>query len=335
MANKTLSDFPVLTNLDAASVTHVQKELVDYQVTLPVLTEYVTENAEYATLGNKIDGADEKTDPADADMVGLMDSAAAGNALKKFSWANFKAKLKTYFDALYPSANGWVTSGLTMTYASADSPTFTATVPGDVTGVLSAGMKIKLTQTTVKYFIITAAPSYSSGSGLTTLTFYGGTDYTLVNAAISNVYYSVMKAPHGFPLDPAKWTVEFIDTTQREHASPVAGTWYNEGSLTITIPIGSWYVEMIGTVGGNKASGTSDIAFTLSTASNTKGDKRFSVSAYGYNFFVTPFYKRDKLVLTSKTVYYLNMKTSTASVAAITLYSQMDNTIVRAVCAYL
>ncbi len=110
MANKTLSDFPVLTNLDAASVTHVQKELVDYQVALNTLTQYVTENAEYTALGNKINGADEKTDPADADMVGLVDSAAS-NALKKFSWANFKAKLKTYFDALYPSANNFIING--------------------------------------------------------------------------------------------------------------------------------------------------------------------------------------------------------------------------------
>lgn len=109
MANKTLSDFPVLTNLDAASVAHVQKELVDYQVTLPVLAPYLAQTA--------ISGADEKTDPVDADMVGLMDSAAAGNALKKFSWANFKAKLKTYFDALY-----LVPSGAVFPYAGSAAP---------------------------------------------------------------------------------------------------------------------------------------------------------------------------------------------------------------------
>lgn len=42
------------------------------------------------TLGSKINGATEKTTPVDADMVGLMDSAA-GNILKKLSWANIKA----------------------------------------------------------------------------------------------------------------------------------------------------------------------------------------------------------------------------------------------------
>ena len=42
------------------------------------------------TLGNTINSATEKTTPVDADMVGLMDSAAS-NILKKLSWATIKA----------------------------------------------------------------------------------------------------------------------------------------------------------------------------------------------------------------------------------------------------
>lgn len=53
------------------------------------------------TIGTLINGADAKATPVDADMVGLMDSAAS-NILKKLSWANIKATLKTYFDSLYP-----------------------------------------------------------------------------------------------------------------------------------------------------------------------------------------------------------------------------------------
>ena len=52
------------------------------------------------TIGALINGATGKTTPVDADMVGLMDSAAS-NVLKKLSWANIKATLKTYFDGLY------------------------------------------------------------------------------------------------------------------------------------------------------------------------------------------------------------------------------------------
>jgi len=41
-----------------------------------------------------------KTTPADADELPLVDSAAS-NVLKKLTWANLKATLKTYFDTLY------------------------------------------------------------------------------------------------------------------------------------------------------------------------------------------------------------------------------------------
>lgn len=51
------------------------------------------------TLGSKINGATEKTTPVDADMVGLMDSAAS-NVLKKLSWANIKAGLWSAWGAL-------------------------------------------------------------------------------------------------------------------------------------------------------------------------------------------------------------------------------------------
>lgn len=53
-----------------------------------------------ATAGALINGATSKSTPVDADYVGLMDSAAS-NVLKKLSWANIKATLKTYFDTLY------------------------------------------------------------------------------------------------------------------------------------------------------------------------------------------------------------------------------------------
>lgn len=47
------------------------------------------------TIGALINGATEKTTPVDADMLGLMDSAAS-NILKKLSWANLKATVRTY-----------------------------------------------------------------------------------------------------------------------------------------------------------------------------------------------------------------------------------------------
>lgn len=55
------------------------------------------------TEGALINSATSKTTPVDADQIGLMDSAAS-NILKKLSWANIKATLKTYFDTLYLGA---------------------------------------------------------------------------------------------------------------------------------------------------------------------------------------------------------------------------------------
>lgn len=59
------------------------------------------------TIGTLINGATEKTTPVDADMVGLMDSAAS-NILKKLSWTNIKATLKTYFDGIYNTKANYI-----------------------------------------------------------------------------------------------------------------------------------------------------------------------------------------------------------------------------------
>lgn len=51
-----------------------------------------------------------KTTPVDADVLPILDSAAA-NILKKVTWTNIKATLKTYFDTLYATAGTYVTAG--------------------------------------------------------------------------------------------------------------------------------------------------------------------------------------------------------------------------------
>lgn len=90
------------------------------------------------------------------------------------------------------SSDGWIIPVETWTYASASS----FTISGDKTGKYSKGDKIKLTQTTVKYFYILDV-SYSSPN--TTIKIYAGTDYTLANAAITSPFYSKQATPVGFP----------------------------------------------------------------------------------------------------------------------------------------
>ncbi len=90
-------------------------------------------------------------------------------------------------------SDGWINAFETWTYVSAT----TFTISGDVTTEYLRGDKLKLTQTTIKYFEI-ADISYSGGSGLTTITVNGHGVYTLANAAITNNFYSKKASPQGW-----------------------------------------------------------------------------------------------------------------------------------------
>lgn len=90
------------------------------------------------------------------------------------------------------SWDGWIDPVETWTYAS--STTFT--VPGDVTAKYPKGTKIKLTQTSIKYFYVIAT-AYADTT--TTVTVTGGSDYSLADAAITSPYYSHSSTPQGFP----------------------------------------------------------------------------------------------------------------------------------------
>lgn len=84
--------------------------------------------------------------------------------------------------------NGWTNPNETWEYLSATS----ITIPAGGTNFYSAGDRIKITQTTVKYFYVIGVTS-------TVLTVTGGIDYTVANAAITANYYSKMQSPVGFP----------------------------------------------------------------------------------------------------------------------------------------
>jgi len=85
--------------------------------------------------------------------------------------------------------SGWVNPSQTWTYAS---PT-TITVPSGAAAIYSIGDKIKLIQTTQKYF-------YVVGVADTVLTVTGGTSYAVADAAITSPYYSKAASPLGFPI---------------------------------------------------------------------------------------------------------------------------------------
>lgn len=88
--------------------------------------------------------------------------------------------------------DGWVNPSETWTRTGNQ----TFTISGDKTAIYKVGLKIKWTQTSVKYGVVLSS-SYSAPN--TTVTIATNTDYVLTAAAISNNYWSREAAPEGFP----------------------------------------------------------------------------------------------------------------------------------------
>ena len=210
--------------------------------------------------------------------------------------------------------------------------TFIVDTSGDLSSSIGAGHRIKLTDSTVKYFIVVAIAT-------TRLTLYGGTDYSIVStAALSSPYYSMVKAPFGFPLNPLKWTVEVSDNAQRAQATPGQNTWYNPGSITISFPIGIWRVYYRTCIRANDASASTwNVESTLSTANNSESDNDFTNRITTGSLATTSAMMTAEkyLSITTKTPYYLNIRTTIASLDAIDIRGDLNKTIIRLICTYL
>jgi len=278
----------------------------------------------------KITSLTELTDVASDDLLVVVDKSDTSMA---DSGTDKKVQKVNLLKGLVPE-NGWIPAGETWTYNSADDPTYTFKVNADVTGKYSAGMKIKLTQTTVKYFIITAVSAYSGG--YTTITVYGGTDYDLANDTITNPYYSMVRSPQGFPMSPAKWSVVFSTNTQVSQTSPTSGTVYSTG-YSIDIPIGVWDVTFQGLIGGNSAGTDTRIGCALSTATNSISNNLFRVfiGATTLATYFGDFVRRGTLEVSSKTTHYIVYWVTRDGYTKVFFGSGDAYSFVTATCAYL
>lgn len=255
--------------------------------------------------------------------------------------------IEPFGDDLYIQLEGWEphASLETWTFAIADDPVYQIYVSGNVTANPSykLGNKVRCTNnSTTFYGFIVKVGAYDSGNDRTPVDLYGGTDYDLANSAITAPYISKIKSPDGFPLNPDKWTVSLTDTSNRSQASPVSGTWYNLGSLSLAIPIGVWrvYYELALEISITTAAVAAfGFRSTLSTANNSESDSGFSTNYVRISPIATalPFREtahREKIVaLTSKTTHYLNALSP--AVNSVSFRGDLIATVVRAVCAYL
>lgn len=230
-------------------------------------------------------------------------------------------------DSDYAASNGWTAVSDSWSYASATE----ITVPSGAASLYSPGMKLKITQTTVKYFWVTKVED-------TKLTVYGGTDFTLANAAITSPYFSTDKAPHGFPLSPAKWTISTSDTTDREKTSPTkdAVLYSDAGSKNVVLPIGVWRVSLQCALWVNATDIAVEAKAGLSTSSSSFSDNGLVGYAYGGWHAAGNTIRVEKVVeVTSPATYYLIMAALDASMDAIGLFNSVFTMTIAAECAYL
>lgn len=205
--------------------------------------------------------------------------------------------------------DGWLEAIEAWTYLSADGNIGIFNVTGDVTGKYSKGMRVKYTQTTVKYGIIVAVGAYADG--VTPITVWGGTDYTLEDATIESTYISIVKAPFGFPLEGNKWDVIVTSATTAYQMSPEPGVVYNIGGNYIDVPIGYWDLsyKQFAHYASDMSPTTEAVYTGLSTSASTFSDIYLKdVINIGIDSYqVRKTHRAHKeIVIASKTRYYMN-----------------------------
>lgn len=170
-----------------------------------------------ANVGSSIHGASAKTTPVDADTVALIDSEAS-NVLKKLSWSNIKAAIKSYYDSVTATlSNKDLTSG-TNTF-----PTFNQNTTGSAaTLTTSRTVRTNLASTSTASFngsanitpgVTGTLPVGNGGTGATTLTGLvkgngtsaftvatAGTDYVAPGGALGTPSSGTLTNCTGLPM---------------------------------------------------------------------------------------------------------------------------------------
>lgn len=245
--------------------------------------------------------------------------------------------------------DGWIPMDYIQFVCTAtDAPIYTVAALADVTLTplpIGVGMKMRCKQNGVTiYGNVHALGAYN---GSTLMQIYCGTDYSFTSfAQITDVYFTLPKtAGYGFPLNPDKWTVSTITTNTPTKLTPTAANWYGGVLLSptgpsIDLPIGVWRVvyRTIAEVNITLAIvGNAGCRVTLSTANNSESDTELSGTftvtlPIGTDIQRAEYTAEKVIAVTSKTTYYLNILTGSASAASILFTS---SNIIKAIDTYL
>ena len=235
---------------------------------------------------------------------------------------------------------GWLPAGATLAYSSTDGHTFVATTSIDLTAVISVGSKFRLVQSaTTLYFVVTAISS-------TTVTLYGGTLYTLTNAAITAPFFSYMKAPVGFNTSPENWTETFDSSSLLSVSTPTLGTVYNPGGSLLSVPIGAWKLfQHTSLLVSSTLTGDSVVSATCGLSTSNSGYSDSQLGGYSqiqgstsasHLLLDTTMYVEKNVTVATKTAYYLVLSTLSSNIASVALQGNNGfDILAAAVCAYL
>lgn len=250
--------------------------------------------------------------------------------------------------AKYIPADGWIQgrNGL-WEYVSADAPSYVVNVPDRDAELMSVGTKVRWYQPALGYSIITAVGA--SANGMTPITLYAGTDYTMTaGVGIDKPYFSPSRAPYGFPMNPDKWTQTKTDTGNAAKASPTTNTWYGGSGLSTTgisivAPIGAWYpqIKALIEIVTPATAGAYGPRATFSSGNSSESDASYTFQfvsqqpATAGTFRGTYIAPQYVFVITSKTTYYIDIFTGQSSVTSISMRGDVATTTIKLVCAYL
>lgn len=218
---------------------------------------------------------------------------------------------------------GWynlnVTGTVTLNYVSFDSTVNTGILSTnvDLRPFLGVGMKLKFTQnSTTKYAIVTAITA-------TQITIYTGSNYTLNNSGISNAFYSMLKAPYGFPLDRSYWDITKQYTANIQIQNPTSGTYYKLPDVDITVPIGLWEIGWQGnTYPQRTQTGTNEQQSGLSTTTDSFTNPELNVANFSNTLQnMQGMSKSHEYNITTKTTFNFVVRTTQTNITSLALYS--------------